>query len=171
MLLVSLGFTLSTTQLFIAPVGHHFRWGYSFQTPLCGGLALAFRHQGPLPRQLNPGPVGPNVRVKATVIAKASELERGSNTKNNFDRTTPPASSHRTNPSVALHTLKYSLVPSHESISSIARTSYSSRAYTNHIVRTGSCTSAPNIARRTHLLLIARPLWFPLGGFPTFSPG
>ena len=76
----------------------------------------------------------------------------------NFDRTTPPASSHRTNPSVALHTLKYSLVPSHESISSIARTSCSSRAYTNHIVRTGSCTSAPNIARRTHLLLIARPL-------------
>ena len=59
--------------------------------------------------------------------------------KNNFDRTTSPASSHRTYPLIASHTPKYSLVPSHEPIGFIIHTSYSLCAYANHIARMGSC--------------------------------
>ena len=95
------------------------------------------------------------------------EVCRSKCPKNNFDRTTSPASSHCTDPSVASHTLEYSLVPSHEPISSVVRTSYPSRVYVNHIARTGSYVGAPNIIRRTHLLLIT-DTGFPWGEFPPF---
>ena len=93
-----------------------------------------------------------------------SKLCRSKCPKNNFDRTTSPASSHRTYPSVPSHTPKYSLVPSHEPIGFIVHTSYLSCAYANHIARMGSCGGVPNIARRTDTLV-------PLRGFPTFPPG
>ena len=99
---------------------------------------------------------------------ESENLCRSKCPKNNFDRTTSPASSHRTNPSVASHTPRYSLVPSHEPIGFIVHSSYSSRAYANHIAWTGSCAGAPNIAGRTRLLLIALTLWFSLGDFPPF---
>ena len=96
------------------------------------------------------------------------EVCRSKCPKNNFDRTTSPASSHCTDPSVASHTLEYSLVPSHEPISSVVRTSYPSRVYANHIARTGSYVGAPNIIRRTHLLLITDTLVSPGGNSHLF---
>ena len=90
--------------------------------------------------------------------------------KNNFDRTTSPASSHRTYLSVASHTLGYSLVPSHEPIHSIVRTSYSSRAYANRIAGTRSSTSTPNIPRRTPVAHHMNTLVSP-GGISHLFPG
>ena len=75
--------------------------------------------------------------------ALISSICRSKCPKNNFDRATSPASSHRTYPSVASHT----------PIDFIVHTSYSSCVYANHIARMGSCAGVPNIARRTDTLV------------------